>query len=88
MNRNEILKESAENIFASGTKYASVDISGGDYTTDDPFKAIIAGAAGNVEIVGIDGAACVIPVQEGLNPYGGSGILSAGTTATGLIIIR
>jgi hypothetical protein len=84
----DIIRQSMEVFFNSGTRYEAIDVSSVDYTPTLPFKAIIVGVAGDVEIVGIDGNPVVIPCEEGLHPYGGTGVQTALTTATGIIVVR
>ena len=87
-------RDSVNNAYESGCSYKAVT-----YATDPvdsvskfkpqlPFKGIHVGVAGNVTIVGMDGASATFTaLSAGLWPYAGQAILASTTTATGLIAI-
>jgi hypothetical protein len=82
MNLNELSRDASRLTPQSALRYHAVDVTSANYTTDTPFRAIILANAGNVTVVGIDGVAVTIPLQAGVNPCGGIGINTAGTTST------
>lgn len=47
-------------------------------------RAILVGVAGNLNVVGIDGVAAILPVPVGYNPIRPKRVMSTSTTATGL----
>jgi hypothetical protein len=84
MNLTELARDASRLAPQSALRYRAVNVTSANYSTDTPFRAIILANPGNVTVVGIDGVAVAIPLQAGVNPCGGIGINTAGTTSTTL----
>lgn len=84
-----IIQEALKQNSTCAVSYRTVDLTSTDYATPTkPFRGVILAEAGDVEVVGLDGVSCVLPLQAGLNGgIGGIGINAAGTDATSLIAI-
>lgn len=68
----------------SGNYYVSLaaTLNSTDYSTTTPFKGLYVGVSGDIEVVGVDGTAVVLPdVPAGCQPIGGIGVKKAGTDA-------
>lgn len=82
-----LVKASSSRIPDSATRYLSVNLTSTDFTsTDGPFKCIILSEPANINIIGLDDESCVIPLQAGINPTSGTGILRASTSVTSLVV--
>lgn len=89
MNTQTELNESLNKQSESGTMYVAIDVSSADYAPTRAFRGFIVGVAGNVNIVGLDGVPCVLPnmVAGVAHACAGMKILSASTTATGIVAV-
>jgi hypothetical protein len=72
---------------SSSLAHAAVSLASVDYVAPRPFKGLHITGAGNVTIVGVDGASTTFALDAGGHPYGGLGITRATTTATGIIAL-
>lgn len=87
MNRTQLINDSFQEITGSSLVHAAVDLSAADFLAPRPFKGIHVGVAGNVTILGLDGKATTFALDAGGHPYGGTGIIRATTTATGIVAL-
>lgn len=87
MRNTQIINDSFQEIINSSLVHQSVNLASVDFTAPRPFKGLHVGVAGNVTIVGMDGKATTFGLEAGGHPYGGTGIIRATTTATGIIAL-
>jgi hypothetical protein len=83
----QLINDSYKEITGSSLTHRAEDLSTTNYAAPRPFKGLHVGVAGNVTIVGVDGAATTFALDAGGHPYGGIGITKVSTTATGIIAL-
>lgn len=71
-----------------GCSYEEIDVSAADYAPATPFRALHVGTAGDVVIKGLDGVAATLKLAAGTHALAGTAIVSSGTDAADLVVIR